>query len=136
MLKVLTDNLPSSERFTPHFNKRLASYKHVHHLDGIRSVILYFEDGSTAQADLLVGADGIKSVTRATMFEDIAKRRGNETLLKHIKPSWSGTYGYRCLVDTKRFLKEVGKNEHTFASEALFVRPSIVSPPDLFFITP
>ena len=126
MLKVLTDNLPPSYMFTPHFNKRLVTYEPVQLSDGNEGVKLLFEDNTVAEADLLVGADGIKSATRSTMFEALATRHNNPELRKFVKASWSGTYGYRCLVDTARFLSRVGMDSHPTASEALFVRPFIV----------
>ena len=104
MLKVLTDNLPPPPMFCAHFNKRLVSY-------AIRanSVILHFEDGSAAEADMLVGADGIKSATCATMYSTLAASETDEErkrlLMSRIQPSWSGTYAYRALVETEALLE-------------------------------
>jgi salicylate hydroxylase len=46
-----------------HLNKRLADLK-----DEGREVILSFEDGSTAKADLVIGADGARSLVRRWML--------------------------------------------------------------------
>lgn len=128
MLKVLLENMPPSEMFTAHFNKRLVSYSQGRRSDGSDGVTLFFEDGTMAEADMLAGADGIKSAVRASMFKSIAARNDDPHLLKHVKAEWSGTYGYRCLVNTEKFLSRLGVKEHLIASEALFVRPLIVRP--------
>ena len=119
MLKVLTDNLPPPSMFHAHFNKRLISY-----MPKANGVILLFADGTTAEADMLIGADGIKSATRATMYTRLANRadseEGRRRLLGHIRASWSGTYAYRALVDTKKLLS-VFPN-HQAASTPMIVR--------------
>lgn len=56
-----------SDFLTTHFPKRLTSYKQ----DGA-GVTLRFHDGSSAHADVLVGADGIGSPTHKTMFTKLA----------------------------------------------------------------
>ena len=126
MLKVLFENIPPPDMFTAHFNKRLVSYSQSEISAGNDGVKLFFEDGTVAEADMLVGADGIKSVVRTSMYKSIAARNNDTELLKHVKAGWSGTYGYRCLVNTEKFLDRLGVKEHLSASEALFVRPSIV----------
>ncbi|KAI5117644.1 hypothetical protein M0805_001300 [Coniferiporia weirii] len=106
MLKVLTDNLPPPQAFQAHFSKKLISYKQA-----TDTVTLHFSDGTSAQADLLVGADGIKSATRTTMYQILADAAGKsdparaDELRKFVQPSWTGTYGYRALVGAERLLK-------------------------------
>ena len=102
MLKVLTDNLPPSTMFHPHFNKRLVSYTAKNN-----SVVLHFADGTSAEADMLVGADGIKSATRVTMYKSLAEKTGDERLKGFLNATWSGTYVYRTLIETDKLLKEV-----------------------------
>jgi 2-polyprenyl-6-methoxyphenol hydroxylase-like FAD-dependent oxidoreductase len=46
-----------------HMDKRLTSFD-----DGPDGVTLHFEDGSTAQADVLVGADGLRSTVRRLLW--------------------------------------------------------------------
>ncbi|KAH8119851.1 hypothetical protein DFH11DRAFT_11993 [Phellopilus nigrolimitatus] len=112
MLKVLSDNLLSSQNLRTHFSKRLVSYEQTEQ-NSLASggVTLHFLDGSSAQADLLVGADGIKSATRATMYTRLAELAAKEDAAKsaklrsYVNASWSGTYAYRALVETEKLLR-------------------------------
>jgi hypothetical protein len=51
---------------------------------------LTFSDGFTATADILVGADGVHSATRAAMFKSLGP--GYD---QYISPVFSGTIAYR-----------------------------------------
>lgn len=133
MLKVLTDNLPSTEILSIHFSMRLISYA-----QDSDSVTLHFADGSAAQADILIGADGMKSVTRAVMYGNLAKREQDPQraaeMEKYINASWSGTYGYRSLVK-KEELESVW-NEHLALKETISVRQhSIPNQPVLILLS-
>ena len=123
ILKVLTDNLPPPSMFHAHFNRRLVSYATT-----ANSAILHFEDGSAAEADMLVSADGIKSATRATMYSALAAsetdRERKRSLMCHIQPSWSGTYAYRALVEAKALLEAFP--EHQAAVNPMIVRIQIL----------
>lgn len=65
-----------------HYGKRLLAV--AEHTDGI---FAYFEDGTKVVADLLVGADGIHSMTRRILFPEAPK------------PVYIGFYGTGGLVD-------------------------------------
>ncbi|KAH8111745.1 FAD/NAD-binding domain-containing protein [Phellopilus nigrolimitatus] len=61
---------------TAHFRKRLVSYDYAPSnsspslpISSESPIILHFKDGSTAQCNVLVGADGIHSAARHTMLE-------------------------------------------------------------------
>lgn len=77
LLQALADTMPA-ERMHP--GHRLSGF--VDHGDRVE---LQFENGSTADADLLVGADGIHSIVRGVLF-------GDE------KPRFTGCMCYRGLV--------------------------------------
>lgn len=121
MLKVLTDNLPPPSQFTPHFSKRLIFYE-----QSPDSVIMHFADGSMAEADILIGADGIRSATRAAMYRHLSNRMEGRNLVKAsdlfnlARSSWTGTYGYRALVETKTLLSRYPG--HQAASHPMLVR--------------
>ncbi|TBU27684.1 FAD/NAD(P)-binding domain-containing protein [Dichomitus squalens] len=96
-------------------NKRLVSY--VQRSDGSAIVELLFEDGSTAQCDVLLGCDGIRSRIRANMYSQLADQAQAEgrhdeasRLRSHITPVFSGEIVYRCLI-RKDTLPE-GVSEH------------------------
>ena len=70
-----------------HFGKRLAAID-----DGGKDVGLTFDDGTTARADLVIGADGINSCVR-------------ETLLGPEKPHYSGWVGHRAIISAEKLTK-------------------------------
>ncbi|KAJ7243390.1 FAD/NAD(P)-binding domain-containing protein [Mycena haematopus] len=61
--------LPDSS--ATHFHKRCTSISTT----ASGSHCIHFADGTTHEADLVIGADGIKSVSRSAVVEDIEKRR-------------------------------------------------------------
>ena len=65
MVDVFVRHLPAS--CTIHTSKRLIKYTEPRHPGG--AYVLHFADGSVAEADVIIGADGIKSKTRASMYE-------------------------------------------------------------------
>lgn len=120
MAKILVDSLP--EGFRSHFSKRLVDYSE----DGRNIVTMTFADGTTAEADILIGADGVKSLTREKMYRDLAKaaeQSGDSPKAKQLEdfilPSWTGTYAYRSLVETEKLMK--ARPGHQAASTPLMV---------------
>ncbi|MCY1407173.1 Salicylate hydroxylase [compost metagenome] len=84
------------------FNKRAAS---IEQYAGEACVV--FTDGSDYRGDLLIGADGIKSVTRSHVLEGL----GAPAAL----PRFSGTCAYRGLIDSQRLrqaYRAAGLDEH------------------------
>ncbi|EGO01403.1 hypothetical protein SERLA73DRAFT_50608, partial [Serpula lacrymans var. lacrymans S7.3] len=104
---VLLKHLPSTCR--THCSKRLKTYKQP----DIGPIQLYFQDGSTASCDVLIGADGVKSVVRTCMLQeqaDEAARRGDlemsQSILSCIEPVWSGFVAYRTLISSDKLRKQ------------------------------
>ncbi|KAH9902771.1 hypothetical protein C8Q73DRAFT_750108 [Cubamyces lactineus] len=118
MIDVFLSNLPPSCKL--HTSKRLTGYSRLdattdreRELDA--PLQLSFADGSTARADILIGADGIHSATRYAMYADAhaaeCLRAGvpsNETerwqdceRCKAAQPVWSGVHSYRFLIPTE-----------------------------------
>ena len=87
-----------------HTSKRLVDFAQA----ARGPVQLRFQDGSRAECDVLVGADGIKSAVRARMLEHVAaqlRARGRhadaDEALRAARPLWSGTMAYRTVVRTE-----------------------------------
>ncbi|KAK7682311.1 hypothetical protein QCA50_014514 [Cerrena zonata] len=108
MLDILVDDL--SPELLPylhiHLCKKLVSYE-----QDADAVVMHFEDGSSAQADILIGADGLASPTRKEMYTKMSEdMRGidperADILKKHCLPSWIGTHAYRALLNHRRIEK-------------------------------
>ena len=117
--RLTADTVPSGF-FTPHFKKRLMNYT-----QDPSGVTLHFEDGTSAQADILIGADGIGSHTRKTMYSENSERaRANDPghadyLMTHALPIWTGIYIYRFLVDSIKL--QAVKHDHIALSRGISV---------------
>lgn len=77
-----------------HFGKRLISLSET-----AEGTNLYFDDGSTFRADVVVGCDGIKSVVKKSMLQDESKNK---------QPQYSGMYAYRAVFDMEQMVDAVG----------------------------
>ncbi|KAH8812066.1 putative salicylate hydroxylase [Xylogone sp. PMI_703] len=78
-----------------HFGKRLERLEELS--DGVH---LYFEDGTTVIADVVVGCDGIHSKVKESMLPDE---------VESTKPRFSGMYGYRAVLDMETMVAAVGE---------------------------
>ncbi len=123
-LKVLTDSL--SKDVGTHFMKQLVGY--VQNTSGV--ITMSFADGTTAEADIVVGADGLKSVTREVMYRNFADAAKGHDEIKaqnfesFIQPTWSGMYAYRALIDSEK-LHKIAPG-HQSISKAILVSNRIV----------
>lgn len=83
-------------------------------------ITLHFKDGSTAECDVLIGADGIKSAVRNLMFSNLAKEgkiTSEEATQRN--PVWSGTVAYRGLISKERLAEKAP--EHRALSRSVIV---------------
>ncbi|CAD6584842.1 MAG: hypothetical protein ASARMPREDX12_001769 [Alectoria sarmentosa] len=98
-LDELVKGIPA---YRAHFNKRLQDLEETE--DG---VILHFKDGTTATADVVIGADGVHSKVRELLI-------GAEAA----KPVFSGSVIYRGLVPMEKAIEALG-SEHAQNSTTL-----------------
>lgn len=106
LVDILKRSLPSSCRL--HFNKRLTRYNK----QSSGSVIIHFADDSTATTDVLIGADGIHSTVRKTLFETLDRGIVDPSKIGHyINPSWTGSLMYRTVIPAKKLSEIDPKNE-------------------------
>jgi len=112
MIAVLERHLPTSCKV--HSRKQLVNYlepeqEDIHSTSPIR---LEFADGTTAITDVLIGADGVRSAVRKTMFEAAAKENGdNKTDFKqYVDATFTGMTVYRSLVSAEMLGKENPEN--------------------------
>ncbi|KZO91566.1 salicylate hydroxylase [Calocera viscosa TUFC12733] len=93
-LDLLVSRLPKEKVF---LGKHLETYER----NSGGAVTLTFTDGSTAEADVLVGADGIKSRIRRVMYGEDAK---------NVDPRWSGCIAYRGLLPMEMVVSYQGEH--------------------------
>lgn len=114
--QVLLNRLPPRCRtFT---SKRLESYAQRPGAP----IQLCFQDGSTATCDILVGADGLKSVVRKTMYHEAATRAESQhrnadalELRNLCELRFSGVLAYRALIPAAR-LSSISPHHRVFSS--------------------
>ena len=78
-----------------HFGRRLERLEETP--NGVK---LGFEDGSEVMADIVIGCDGIRSVVKHFMLPEESES---------CKPTYSGMYGYRAVLDMETMVEAVGE---------------------------
>ncbi|KAI9567709.1 hypothetical protein HD554DRAFT_2205351 [Boletus coccyginus] len=112
MIAVLERHLPASCKVHP--RKRLVHYHEPEQEDrhSMSPIRLEFADGTTAITDVLIGADGVRSVVRESMFEAASKENGDNKadLKQYIDATFTGMTVYRSLVSAEVLGKESPEN--------------------------
>jgi salicylate hydroxylase len=108
LIKTLEESLPPAPICTVHTSSRLVSYQ------GNEPVVLTFADGTTRTADVVIGADGVRSVVRAGMFP------GGMYEGKKVEPKWTGVVAYRSLI-TRTMLERVQDGQHRALTQPIIV---------------
>ncbi|KAF9064305.1 FAD/NAD-P-binding domain-containing protein [Rhodocollybia butyracea] len=118
LVDMLKSRLPRT--CTIHTSKCLESYTRC--TDS--SYILRFTDGSTATTDVLIGADGVRSAVRKSMFQDLSVQGklppdllSPEAFHKAVEPQWSGITVYRSLIQSQK-LREISPDNPLFSAKA------------------
>ncbi|RDB25997.1 Salicylate hydroxylase [Hypsizygus marmoreus] len=95
VLRIFETRLPPSCKL--HTSKRLTHYTTP---PSGTPVTLHFADGTSATADVLIGADGVRSPTRTSLFEMWAKEHLSDgtTPPPRVEPIFGGSLVYRCLI--------------------------------------
>ena len=109
MVAILERHLPAS--CTVHLRKRLVRYIEQERQDAHpnSSIELEFVDGTAATADVLIGADGIRSAVRKTLFETAASKDsgdGKTDFWQYIDATFTGMMSYRYLISAEALDKE------------------------------
>ena len=99
-LDALIDLVPKD---VVQFGKRLQKLEQAE-----EGVLLFFEDGTTATADVVVGCDGIKSKVKESIVPaDEAEK---------MQPHYSGMYSYRAVLDMDTMVEAVGERRARLSS--------------------
>jgi salicylate hydroxylase len=96
LVDIFNERLPAS--CTVHLNKRLTTYDRQS-----GSLVLRFADDSAVTTDVLIGADGIRSSVRKTLFETIDRGVVDSSKIRHYTDaSWTGMFVYRVLFPAEK----------------------------------
>jgi hypothetical protein len=119
LITALLDGLPPPPICTIHTSSRITGYSYSKPGNSDGPVTLHLADGSTREADVVVGADGIRSAIRNSMFPGgIYVDMVGE---KHtVGPKWTGVVGYRALI-TRSQLERVSGGGHRALTIPLLV---------------
>ncbi|KAI0316051.1 hypothetical protein OF83DRAFT_1060972 [Amylostereum chailletii] len=97
LLNALKASLPADSLCTVHTSSRLKNYTYADPSTGEGGpVVLHFADGRIASADVVVGADGVRSAVRSSMFP------GGRFGTQIVEPKWTGVIAYRSLIKADR----------------------------------
>lgn len=82
------------------FNKKCKEIEDLAEGQGVRIV---FADGTSAEADAVIGCDGVKSRVRQILLESVGERQ------EIIEPRFTGKYAYRGLIPMEKAVGAIGE---------------------------
>lgn len=101
LLEIMKSFIPAG---TVRFSKRVAVMKQVN-----GKVVLHFADGEQVSVDAVIGADGVRGISRHAVLGDLAPEL--------VAPKYTGKYAYRGIIpmkETKEILGEHGGDAKMF----------------------
>ena len=116
-----------------HFNKRCISISIPEADRGAEKVKIHFADGTEAEADVVLGADGIKSAVRSFVVEDHDERITNGEVASNIvRVKYTNTIAYRGLVSVQK-IREKGIKVEVSKQPYCWIGPGKVELTDFVF---
>lgn len=97
-LDVLVKLLPEG---CAQFDKRLSDVEEILNDAGEQKLLVKFADGTTAEADAVIGCDGIRSATRPLVY-------GKDNILS--RPQFTGKVAYRGLIPMPKAVEALGND--------------------------
>jgi len=121
-MSILQRHLPPGSQCNLHLSKHLRRFER----SASGEIVMYFEDGTEAKADILVGADGVRSAARKVMYEVAAKQEhpldtmdaAQHKAEEYANAKWTGHVVYRNLVPRERLVER--HPDHLALREMLF----------------
>lgn len=103
LVNVIKNAVQSNQFCSIHTSSHFVSYDIVESASA-RQFLLHFSNGSTATADVLVGADGVHSAVRRDIYAHVPATEVNWTE-EDTTSQWSGTIAYRSLIQEEALEK-------------------------------
>lgn len=94
LLEIMKSFIPPG---TVRFSKRVAEMKQVDN-----KVVLYFVDGEQISVDAVIGADGVRGISRQAVLGDLAPDL--------VAPEYTGKYAYRGIIPMKEAKEILGEH--------------------------
>lgn len=94
LLEIMKSFIPSG---TVQFSKRVAEIKQVN-----SKVVLHFVDGEQITVDAVIGADGVRGISRQAVLGDLAPDL--------VAPKYTGKYAYRGIIPMKEAKEILGEH--------------------------
>jgi salicylate hydroxylase len=118
-LDALVELVPSG---WAHFDKRLVNIENKTAEGEKGSLVLNFKDGTTAEADAIIGADGIHSHTRTQVLDDVPDK-------EKYKLQYSGAVVYRSVIPMEEVVQTLGTDIAQYSSLFMMDGAMMVSHP-------
>ncbi|KAI0058728.1 FAD/NAD(P)-binding domain-containing protein [Artomyces pyxidatus] len=113
LLETIQAGLPPHSLCNLHTSARIVSYSSEHG----NPLVLHLSDGSARTADVLIGADGIRSAVRTNLLASY--QRLVDVNVPFVEPTWTGTVAYRSLIKRER-LEAISKGHQAGRMQVMY----------------